>query len=160
MAMAMSMAMAMAMAIAMAMAMAMAMPMAMAMATHMQFAIRSPNVQPSPWHHEPRKSLSPQKRAKLFAEKEGRCHSCTRKIRPGEGWIVEHVVALENGGTNDWSNLDITCGWCKGEKDAQDHRIAAKSRRVTTKHVVPKAERGKRQGFRGWRKFNGEVIWK
>ena len=114
----------------------------------------------SAWHHEPRKSLSPQKRAKLFMERGGQCHRCTRKVDGSDDWIVEHVLALENGGTNDWSNLDITCSWCKPAKDRQDHGIAAKSRRVCTKHVVPKSGRGKRQGFRGWRKFNGDVVWR
>jgi len=114
----------------------------------------------TPWHHTKRQTLSPQKRAKLFLERHGKCHRCTRILRPSDTWIVEHVIALENGGSNDWENLDITCSWCKPEKDAADHGKAAKSRRVATKHVLPKSQRSGRSGFRGWRKFNGDPVWK
>lgn len=88
------------------------------------------------------------------------CHRCRRKLRPGDDWIDEHLVALENGGTNDLSNRGITCTWCKPHKDAEDHKKAAKSRHVATAHVVPTKRRDKRRGFKGWRKFNGEVVWK
>lgn len=113
----------------------------------------------TPWHHIKRLTLSPQKRAKLFLERSGRCHRCERLIRPGDKWIVEHYLALENGGSNDWHNLTITCDWCKPDKDREDHGTAAKSRRVATKHIVPSEQRVKQKsGFRGWRKFNGDVV--
>lgn len=85
---------------------------------------------------------------------------CLRKLKPGDDWIVEHGIAIENGGTNHHSNLDITCTWCKPVKDAEDHAKAAKSRHVATAHVVPRKRRDKRRGFKGWRKFNGEIVWK
>jgi 5-methylcytosine-specific restriction endonuclease McrA len=113
----------------------------------------------SPWHHVPRKTLTPQQKAKLFHERGGRCHRCRRKLRSGDIWSVEHMFALENGGSNDRDNLDITCSWCKPKKDAADHATAAKSRHVATKHAVPSRERKSKRGFRGGRKFNGEVVW-
>ena len=114
----------------------------------------------SAFHHDPRKRLTDQQRAKLFLECGGMCHRCRRKLRPGDDWIDEHLTALENGGTNDLSNRGITCTWCKPHKDAEDHKKAAKSRHVATAHVVPTKRRDKRRGFKGWRKFNGEVVWK
>ena len=96
----------------------------------------------------PRKQFTAQQKAKLFLERAGKCHCCGRTLRPGDGWIVEHVQALENGGSNDPSNLDITCEWCKPKKDAEDHAKAAKTRHVATKHVVPSSERKSRRGFR------------
>ena len=113
----------------------------------------------SAFETNPRKTLTPQRKAKLFLERGGCCHACKRKLHPGDVWIVEHMLALENSGTNDWENLGITCSWCKPSKDREDHGKAAKTRSVATKHVVPRSER-KRPGFRGWRKFNGEVVWK
>lgn len=107
----------------------------------------------------PRSRLTDRQKAKLFLARGGACHACGRKLRPGDKWIVEHMIALENGGSNDWDNLGVTCAWCKPKKDAADHKQAAKTRSVATKHVVPKSER-KRQGFRGWRKFNGEIVWR
>ena len=119
----------------------------------------------TPWHHSKRITLSRQKTAKLFHERGGCCHRCTRKLGPrGEkNWIVEHLLAIENGGTDAWENLGLSCLTCKREKDAEDHGKAAVSRRVATKHVLPSGMREpsqRRAGFRGWRKFDGTPVWK
>ena len=113
----------------------------------------------SPWRPTPRKRLSDQEKAQLFVDRDGRCFDCGRKVRPGERWSIEHIIALENGGTNEMTNLGICCPFCKPGKDAADHGKAAKSRRVRTKHVLPNSER-KRRGFRFWRKFNGALVWR
>lgn len=114
----------------------------------------------SPWDPTPRGRLTDQEKAKLYEERGRQCWRCTKLIRPGEVWTVEHLIALENGGTNEWSNLDICCANCKPVKDRDDHAKAAKSRHVRTYHTVPNSERDKRRGFRGWRKMNGEPVWK
>lgn len=95
----------------------------------------------SPWHHEPRVKLTEQKAVKLFLERGGCCGICKRRLGPADDWIIEHLTALENGGTNDWDNLGITCSWCKPAKDAEDHGKAAKSRSQVTKHFLPKSMR-------------------
>lgn len=97
--------------------------------------------------HEPRQNFTPQQRAAIFADCSGKCHRCTRKISPGEYWIVEHLIALENGGTNDKGNLCITCDHCLPEKNAEDHAAHGKGRRAYTKMVVHSAFKKKR----GWR---------
>jgi 5-methylcytosine-specific restriction endonuclease McrA len=98
--------------------------------------------------HEPRDRLSDRERARLFLERGGQCHRCKRKLRPGDDWIDEHLIALENGGTNDWDNRGITCAWCKPTKDGEDHKKAAHAKRVSVNHVVPGKRREKRRGFR------------
>ena len=95
----------------------------------------------SPWHHDPRIRLTDQQIAKLFLERHGCCRECGRKLGPSDSWIVEHVIALENGGTNDWDNLGLTCSWCKPIKDARDHAQAGKQRRTSAKHLVSKSMR-------------------
>ena len=95
--------------------------------------------------HDKRQQFTPQQRAAVFAGRSGRCHRCTRKIGPGEYWIVEHVIALENGGTNDSGNLDVTCEFCVPEKNAEDHAAHGKGRRAYTNMVVPKAFRQKKR---------------
>lgn len=95
----------------------------------------------SAWHHDPRIRLTDQQIAKLFLERHGCCRECGRKLGPSDSWIVEHVIALENGGTNDWGNLGLTCSWCKPDKDARDHAQAGKQRRVATRHLVCKPMR-------------------
>lgn len=95
----------------------------------------------SPWHHEPRARLSNQQTAKLFLERGGRCGQCQRKLGPSDDYIVEHRVALELGGTNDFDNLDLTCIACKPIKDAADHKAAGHIRRAAAKHYVSKSMR-------------------
>lgn len=113
----------------------------------------------SAWHHDPRVRLSPQQTAKLFLERHGCCRECGRKLGPADDWIVEHVIALENGGSNDWENLGITCTWCKPVKDAADHAQAGKQRRSATKHVLSKSMRRKKWGSGKWKqKVGGGVV--
>ena len=97
----------------------------------------------TPWHHDPRIRLSDQQIAKLFLERNGCCRECGRKLGPADGWIVEHIIALENGGSNDWDNLGITCLQCKPGKYAADHAQAGKQRRTAVKHLLPKNLRKK-----------------
>lgn len=106
----------------------------------------------SPWHHVPRVKLTDKQAISLFTERGGRCHLCKRKLGPSDDWIVEHLIALENGGTNDRDNLDITCMWCKPVKDAEDHASAAKSRDVAVKHFLPKSMRKSKWPKRTFRK--------
>jgi 5-methylcytosine-specific restriction protein A len=90
-----------------------------------------------PFHHEPRRRLSPQERAKIFADHEGKCAKCTRPLRARDRWDADHILALENGGTNDLSNFRPLCEWCHGSKTADDHAQAGHNRRTYTKHYVP-----------------------
>lgn len=111
-----------------------------------------------------RKSLTPQQKAKLFLERDGRCHRCTRKLRSGDHWTDEHIIALQNGGTNDWENRGICCSNCFKPKNAEDAKKAAKGRRVAVQTFVPRRERqskkpmpfGKNSRFK--KKMNGQII--
>lgn len=91
----------------------------------------------NPFEHEKRKHFTAQQRAEIFALRMGRCHRCKRKLGPADKWILEHLIALENGGTNDFDNLDVTCSWCEPQKTAEDHSKAAHGKRAFTKHFVP-----------------------
>lgn len=105
-----------------------------------------------------RETLTDQERARLFLERGGRCHKCKRKLGPADTWIVEHMLALENGGTNEWQNLDVTCEWCVPKKNAEDDAVAKKIRAVATNHIVPTSQRQSKgrplQGTKrsGWKK--------
>ena len=77
-----------------------------------------------------RKRLSKKRRARLFLERGGRCHRCREKIEAGSRWVVEHYTSLENGGTNDWHNLDLTCPGCFHPKNKEDRGKAKKGRKL------------------------------
>jgi hypothetical protein len=102
----------------------------------------------NPFTHEQRKAMTPQRRARIFAACDGRCHKCTRQLGPSDFWIVEHLHSLGLGGTDDDKDLGITCEWCLPEKNAEDAEALGHMRRSFTNHVVP-------GGFRkskGWRR--------
>ena len=83
----------------------------------------------SPFSHEPRRRPSGQKMARIFAACDGRCRGpCKRKLRPGEDWDADHIIALENGGTNDIDNFQILCAGCHALKTKADHAAAERQR--------------------------------
>ncbi len=83
----------------------------------------------------PDTSIPPRVRLRVWERCEGRCGECGRKITPSDTWIVEHLTALINGGQNRESNLGITCGWCKPNKDARDVAEKAKVAKVKAKNL-------------------------
>jgi 5-methylcytosine-specific restriction protein A len=117
------------------------------------------------FRHEPRQDLTDQQRTKLFLEKKGRCHRCTRKIMSGEKWYDEHVHSLGTGGTNAWSNRDVTCCNCFHPKNAEDAKKLSKQRDIAVAHVIPPSQRQKKgkplPGTKrsGWKKkLSGEWV--
>lgn len=98
----------------------------------------------SAFHQDPREFLSDKQKLRLFAERKGRCHKCDHKLRSGERWIVEHVIALQNGGSNDWENLAITCFLCFPKKNAEDAAKAAKGRDVAVSCYLPSDQKQKK----------------
>lgn len=99
------------------------------------------------FQHAPRGSMTPQRALRIFQARGGHCADCKRKLGPQDDWDVDHVIALENGGTDDDSNLQVLCEWCHKPKTADDHGKAAKGRRMAVKHQVPR----KFKQRRGWR---------
>ena len=100
-------------------------------------------------------------RLRVWERCEGRCGECGRKIGPADSWIIEHLIALVNGGQNRESNLGVTCGWCKPAKDRRDVAQKAKAAKVRKKHVGIKKQSSrlipgsKGSGFR--RRMDGTV---
>lgn len=101
----------------------------------------------NPFRHERRGSMTALRRAEIFAAHDGRCHICKRKLGPADDWDVEHIIALENGGTDDDDNKAPCCDWCHTPKTADDHRTASKGKRRYAKAHVPK----RFQKSRSWR---------
>jgi len=101
----------------------------------------------SSFTHAKRGSMTPQRALRIFQAADGRCHICKRKLGPADDWEVEHVIALENGGTDDDANLAPACSWCHADKTTDDHAQAGHGRRMAVRAFVPKKYRQKR-GFR------------
>lgn len=102
-----------------------------------------------------RARLSVRKRAELFRDRDGICHICGGKISVGEAWELEHPIALAMGGADDDSNWQLAHVKCHKRKTAADMATIAKSNRVRARHMGVR----KPAKFRGWRKFNGEIVY-
>ena len=91
----------------------------------------------NPWAHQGR-SMTPQRRARIFAERAGTCQGpCGRKLGPSDKWDIDHVIPLCGGGSDDDDNLQLICEWCHKDKTADDVERHAHGRRAYTRHVVP-----------------------
>lgn len=101
----------------------------------------------SSFTHATRRSMTPLRALRIYEAARGKCQCCGRKLGPSDDWDVDHIIALENGGTDDDDNLQILCDWCHPPKTADDHSQAAKGKRMAAKHHVPKRMKQKR----GWR---------
>jgi len=97
----------------------------------------------------------PRVRARVFIRDGGVCHLSGRKIRPGEKWELEHIIALCNGGENRETNLAPALVLPHREKTKQDRRVKAKDDHVRKRHLGIKKPRT----IRAWRKFDGSPVY-
>lgn len=87
----------------------------------------------------------------------GHCEQCTAKLGPTR-FTYDHINPDYLGGEPVLANCQVLCSACDSSKLAnRDRPNIDKARRVRRKHLGIK--RPPRRGFRGWRKFNGDVVW-
>jgi hypothetical protein len=80
--------------------------------------------------------MTPGRALKRWEAHGGRCVNCGELIDGArEDWFCEHILALENGGTDDDENIGPAHTRCKKAKDAADHKKAAKSRTIKKRHL-------------------------
>ena len=87
--------------------------------------------------------IPPRVRLRVFERHGGTCYLSKRKIRPGDDWDCDHIVALINGGENRESNLAPALRSAHREKTAQDVKIKAKAARLRKKHIG--ADKGRKR---------------
>lgn len=104
--------------------------------------------------------VPPRVRARVFIRDGGICHLSGRKIRPGEKWEVEHVVALCNGGEHRESNMAPALVEPHKVKTAADRRVKAKDDRVRKRHLgIRKPSKfACARNSRFKKKITGEVV--
>ncbi|WP_439398467.1 HNH endonuclease signature motif containing protein [Bradyrhizobium sp. PMVTL-01] len=95
----------------------------------------------------------PRVRLRIFDRYNGICHWSGIKIRAGDGWDVDHVIALTNGGENRESNMaPILRGKPHKEKTAQDVAEKAKVYRKRSAHLGLKPSKNRKLKSRGFAK--------
>lgn len=84
----------------------------------------------------PDAKIPPRVRLRVFERDNGACQcGCTIKIRPGDIWQTDHIIALANGGKNIESNLRTLLANHHKIKTAQDVAEKAKVYRKRAKHL-------------------------
>jgi 5-methylcytosine-specific restriction endonuclease McrA len=114
-----------------------------------------------PYEVNPRAKLSPKKRLKLFLEHSGRCCLCGGVISIGQPYIVEHILPLFLGGTNDWENLAPAHERCATTKTQKEAKERAKGRRIAEKHYGSRQSKRPMAGSKASkyrRKMDGTVV--
>ncbi len=82
----------------------------------------------------PRGSMPAMRRLRIFEKHGGKCVLCGSRIKAGDTWTIEHLLALGLGG----SDTDDNCGpaheACRRIKDKADVTSIAKAKRIKAKH--------------------------
>lgn len=91
-------------------------------------------------------------RLRIWEREEGRCYLTGRKIRPGDKYEFEHVIALAlwtgEGHGNRESNIRLALKEPHKVKTAQDRAQQAKSDRIRKKHLgIVSKPKWQSQGF-------------
>lgn len=103
----------------------------------------------------PDAKIPPRVRARVFEAHGGICHISKRRIRAGEAWECDHVIALCNGGAHAESNLAPALSEPHRIKTKADVREKAKVARLKKRHLGIRGPRS----IRAWRRFSGAIVY-
>jgi 5-methylcytosine-specific restriction enzyme A len=81
-----------------------------------------------------RKTHSDKVRREVWIREKGVCHIGHHKIMPGTPWHLEHPHCLQDGGSDDPSDLKLACERCHRRKTSRENARRAKERQVFDKH--------------------------
>ena len=93
--------------------------------------------------------IPPRVKLRVFERHGGVCYLSGRKIRAGEAWEADHVIAIINGGENRERNLAPALKAAHREKTDADLAEKSKVARIRAKHlgIIKPAGRIKSRGF-------------
>src|SRR5437660_276337 len=80
-------------------------------------------------------AIPPRVRLRVYNRHGGICHLSGRRIRAGEAWDIDHMVALSNGGEHRELNLAPALRDKHREKTAADVAEKARNYRKAAKHL-------------------------
>lgn len=115
---------------------------------------------------DPQRCFNPNQRVAIFIRAKGRCELCGTKVK-GK-WYAGHIIPHALGGRTEIDNgrvEGVECG-CVSNTHKDDTTTAAKTERMALRKGQQKRRREragssiKGGGFKGHRKFNGEIVWR
>ena len=102
-----------------------------------------------------RRRITAALRVRVWDRNGGLCHLCGLPIdHIREPWEIEHPKAIWLGGLDDEMNMKPAHIDCHSRKTRDEAPLRAKGTRVRARHLGIR----KPATFRGWRKFNGDVV--
>jgi 5-methylcytosine-specific restriction protein A len=104
-----------------------------------------------------RQEFSRKTKAEALERSGGCCCSCRIPLTPATGIEFDHRIPDAVNGANSVGNCEPLCMNCHGAKTSGDVKAIAKTKRIRDKHTGAKP---KGRGFRGWRNFRGDIVWK
>ncbi len=104
----------------------------------------------------PRKEFSARTKRQAWARANGFCQICMLPLGRGN-FHYDHIDPDWFSKGNELENCQVLCHACHDIKTKRDIKNIAKSKRIINKRI--KAV-GPKRGFRGWRKFNGTIVWR
>ncbi len=118
------------------------------------------DVAPPPDHSEGgcgnvRKEFSARTKRQAWERANGFCQSCYMPLDRGHHY--DHIDPDWFSKDYELQNCQVICRDCHSIKTKRDIKNIAKSKRIINKRI--KATTSKR-GFRGWRRFDGTLVWK
>ena len=104
--------------------------------------------------------VPPRVRLRVFVRHNGVCHLTGRRIRPGDAWDLDHIIALANGGEHRESNFAPAIRAKHREKTARDVAEKAHNDRVRRRHLgIRKPSRFPGSRDSRWKKkIDGSVV--
>ncbi len=109
-----------------------------------------------------RQEFSQATRKAALKRADGRCEvdgdvGCGLPFPRGTRPEYHHKDAAYFGGSNDLDNCQVLCPRCHRIETRKQQPALDKSRSIIKGNGNLKSKRG---GFRGHRRFNGEIVWK
>lgn len=90
-----------------------------------------------------RKQFTAKQRLKVFMEHAGKCCICGGTINgTHEAWILEHIVPLADGGTNELDNMAPSHETCAKGKTSAEAGTRKRHRRAAQAHFGAKRRTG------------------
>lgn len=94
--------------------------------------------------------IPPRVKLRVFEKHGGVCYLTGRKIRVGDAWECDHIIAVVNGGPNAEGNLAPALKDAHRAKTDDDLKIKSKVARIRAKHLgiaPPPTQKLKSRGF-------------
>lgn len=108
---------------------------------------------------EARKSFTPKQRRMVFEAQNGRCAVCDEAL--GKPFEIDHVISRGIGGKHEPGNWLGKCIPCHAAKTKVDRKVQAKADRIIKRETEgQKSSRLQSPGFKGWRRFDGGIVWR